>query len=157
MHDNGNHASDIGGRLYVMSENSSPILVLSDDESKELLQTQSLGRLCVLHKDEIEIFPVNYHFDGTDIVLRTSEGTKLFSLTVNKDVVFEVDEVREDTAWSIVIRGTARTLQTPEEIRHADSLPLKPWIPTLKYNYVAITPTQIDGREFELGEEPERY
>ena len=42
-------------------------------------------------------------------------------------------------------------------IQEADELPLKPWLPTLKYNYVEITPEEISGRRFQLGEEPERY
>ena len=32
-----------------------------------------------------------------------------------------------------------------------------PWIPTLKYVYVRITPTLITGRRFERLPEPERY
>ena len=57
----------------------------------------------------------------------------------------------------MIIKGQARLLNSNEEIRHADSLPLKPWLPTLKYNYVEIVPRSISGREFTLGEEPERY
>ena len=44
------------------------------------------------------------------------------------------------------------------ELKHeADALPLKPWIPTLKYNYVRIVPTSLSGRSFQRGEEPDRY
>jgi hypothetical protein len=32
-----------------------------------------------------------------------------------------------------------------------------PWIPTLKYTYVRITPTSVSGRRFRRGPEPARY
>ena len=57
----------------------------------------------------------------------------------------------------MVLKGRARVIVSQSEVDAADTLPLKPWIPTRKYTYVEITPTHIHGRHFELGEEPERY
>lgn len=57
----------------------------------------------------------------------------------------------------MVLKGTARVIESQSEIDEADKLPLKPWIPTRKYTYVEITPTRVRGRHFELGDEPERY
>ena len=39
----------------------------------------------------------------------------------------------------------------------AEDLPLKPWTPSLKYNFVEITPREVSGRVFRLGEEPQRF
>ncbi len=74
-------------------------------------------------------------------------------------MLFEADNVDEagGTAWSVIVKGNARALKSNEEIREADQLPLKPWLPTLKYNYVEVTPSDISGRKFQLGDEPERY
>ncbi|MFV8382015.1 pyridoxamine 5'-phosphate oxidase family protein [Corynebacterium hindlerae] len=139
-----------------MTENS-PITVLDREASFAKLGTQQLGRLVVRRKEEFDIFPVNYVLDGEDIYFRSAEGSKLFTVALNSEVLFEADEVSEGHAWSVVVRGEAHLLTSNKEIQHADSLPLKPWIPTLKYNFVKIVAHDISGREFDLGEEPERY
>ncbi|KQB84880.1 pyridoxamine 5'-phosphate oxidase family protein [Corynebacterium oculi] len=140
------------------SDDSSGVRILSAEECLERLRGLTLGRLVVRRSEEMDIFPVNYVVDGHgEIYFRTAEGTKFFSLSLNPDVLFEADEVSDGQAWSVVVRGSASALSGAEEIEYADSLPLRPWVPTLKYNYVRVTVGEISGRAFELGEEPERY
>lgn len=142
-----------------MSEDNDVIQKLTDEESLELLSTKTFGRLVVRRKDDMDLFPLNYVVHEGAIYFRTAEGSKLFSLTLNDDVLFEADDVHPETeeAWSVIIKGTARALSSNAEIAEADKLPLKPWLPTLKYNYVVVTPDSISGRKFHLGPEPERY
>ncbi|WP_080796936.1 pyridoxamine 5'-phosphate oxidase family protein [Corynebacterium pacaense] len=140
-----------------MSDSNGPIRVLGEQEAFELLGSTTLGRIVVRRSDDMDIFPVNYVVDGGNLYFRTAEGNKLFTINLNHDVLFEVDEVKEGTAWSVVIKGNAELVRDSAEIAHADTLDLKPWVPTLKYNYVRITPREVSGRQFELGEEPERY
>lgn len=145
--------------MGTMSENTDVIQNLSDEESLELLATKTFGRLVVRRNDDMDLFPLNYLVHEGEIYFRTAEGSKLFSLTLNNDVLFEADNVDGDSqeAWSVVVKGTARTLSSNAEIEAADQLPLKPWLPTLKYNYVVVSPNEISGRKFHLGDEPERY
>ena len=145
--------------MGAMSENTDVIQNLSDEESLELLATKTFGRLVVRRKDDMDLFPLNYLVHEGEIYFRTAEGSKLFSLTLNNDVLLEADNVDGDSqeAWSVVVKGTARTLSSNAEIEAADQLPLKPWLPTLKYNYVVVSPNEISGRKFHLGDEPERY
>ena len=145
--------------MGAMSENTDVIQNLSGEESLELLATKTFGRLVVRRNDDMDLFPLNYLVHEGEIYFRTAEGSKLFSLTLNNDVLFEADNVDGDSqeAWSVVVKGTARTLSSNAEIEAADQLPLKPWLPTLKYNYVVVSPNEISGRKFHLGEEPERY
>lgn len=145
--------------MGAMSENTDVIQNLSGEESLELLATKTFGRLVVRRKDDMDLFPLNYLVHEGEIYFRTAEGSKLFSLTLNNDVLFEADNVDGDSqeAWSVVVKGTARTLTSNAEIEAADQLPLKPWLPTLKYNYVVVSPNEISGRKFHLGDEPERY
>ncbi|WP_448390272.1 pyridoxamine 5'-phosphate oxidase family protein [Microbacterium aurum] len=138
-------------------ENTDAVRLLTDDECWDRLAEQQLGRLVTHVGDVLDIFPVNYTVDGESLVFRTAEGSKLTELTINDQVLFEVDEYTDTDAWSVVVRGTARRLDTPEEVRAADELPLRPWVPTLKYNYVRITATSLSGRDIERGEEPDRY
>lgn len=135
-----------------------PIIDFDESRSLELLATESLGRLVTVSQGRAEIFPVNYALSPEGkLFFRTAEGTKLASITVQPDVLFQVDHVDGDSAWSIVVRGTARRLDSFTEINDAEELDLKPWVPTLKYNFVEITPEQISGRGFTFGDEPERY
>ncbi|AGP31859.1 pyridoxamine 5'-phosphate oxidase family protein [Corynebacterium terpenotabidum] len=147
-----------------MSDASSYVTTLTDEQSLELLATKSFGRLVVRRTNDIDLFPLNYLVHNGKILFRTAEGTKLFSLNLNEDVLFEADHVEHTgetsgDAWSVIVKGTARILRDSEEINAADQLPLTPWLPTLKYNYVEITPDEggISGRKFALGAEPERY
>ncbi|HCT14808.1 pyridoxamine 5'-phosphate oxidase family protein, partial [Corynebacterium nuruki] len=147
-----------------MTDNNSPVQVLSTDESLELLATKTFGRLVVHRTNDVDLFPLNYTVSEGKIYLRTAEGTKLFSLNLNGDVLFEADNVEQTgdatgEAWSVIVKGQARILTTSDEINAAEELPLKPWLPTLKYNFVEITPNEdgVSGRHFNLGAEPERF
>lgn len=138
-------------------DNTAAISYLSDRECFDRLAEQELGRLVTSVGGVLDIFPVNYTLDGDTIVFRTAEGSKLTELSINDEVLFEVDDYTATDAWSVVVRGHAHRLESSDEVRVADDLPLKPWIPTLKYNYVRITPDSVSGRDFRRGDEPDRY
>lgn len=137
--------------------NEDVITHLSDDECWQRLAGHELGRLVTSVGGVLDIFPVNYTVDGRSIVFRTAEGSKLTELTINDQVLFEVDDHTHERAWSVVARGTASRLDTSAEVEAADALPLTPWIPTLKYNYVRIAVDTLSGRDFARGPEPDRY
>ncbi|AWT25138.1 hypothetical protein Csp1_03120 [Corynebacterium provencense] len=150
--------------MRCMTDNDSPVTRLTDEESLDLLATKTFGRLVVHRSNDIDLFPLNYTVSDGKIYIRTAEGTKLFSLNLNDDVLFEADNVEQVSdvdgrAWSVIVKGNARILTESAEIHAADELPLRPWLPTLKYNYVEITPAEggISGRKFHLGAEPDRY
>ncbi|MBH0010186.1 pyridoxamine 5'-phosphate oxidase family protein [Salinibacterium sp. UTAS2018] len=141
-----------------MSENlNDPVEQLTPETCWELLRTATLGRIAVSFQGEPEITPVNFIAVDNRLMLRTAQGTKLLKLTINDRVAFETDYVGPHTAWSVVAKGTARIVESQDEIYDADQLPLTPLIPTLKYVWVEITPTEVSGRRFTLGPEPERY
>lgn len=140
-----------------MDHTSDAVTRLDDRACWDRLAEQQLGRLITHVGDVLDVFPVNFTLDGDSLVFRTAEGSKLTELTINQDVLFEVDEYTETDAWSVIVRGTARRLADAEEVAAADALPLRPWIPTVKYNYVRITPVSLSGREFRRGDEPDRY
>ncbi|MFM9917948.1 pyridoxamine 5'-phosphate oxidase family protein [Lacisediminihabitans sp. H27-G8] len=133
------------------------VQLLTDAECWHLLDGASFGRLAVSVGNQPEIFPVNFLADGHTVLFRTAEGTKLLELTINSLVAFESDYYSDTDAWSVVIKGRARAIESQSEIFAADQLPLAPWIPTLKYVYVRIQPTEVTGRRFARGPEPDRY
>ncbi|MEV8213244.1 pyridoxamine 5'-phosphate oxidase family protein [Leifsonia sp. NPDC077715] len=133
-----------------------PVQELSRDECRELLKRGELGRLATAAGGESDIFPVNYYSDGDRILIRTAPGTKLLELTVHSAVAFETDGYTDDEAWSVVVHGRARQLDSQAEVDEADQAPLRPWIPTLKYRYVHIDIDALSGRRFLRLPEPER-
>jgi uncharacterized protein len=133
------------------------IIHLDDGEMWSLLKRTPMGRLALSAAGELDIFPVNYVVDEGSLLFRTAAGTKLVELTVNNAVAFEIDGHDATTAWSVVVKGRAARLDHQSDIDRADTLPLTPWIPTLKHTYVRVTPTSLSGRSFRFGPEPERY
>lgn len=140
-----------------MDHTPDSVTPLSDRACWDRLAEQELGRLVTRVGDVMDIFPVNYTVDGESLVFRTGEGSKLTELTIHDEVLFEVDEYTATDAWSVVVRGSAKRLTDAGEVEAADRLPLRPWIPTLKYTYVRITPSALSGRDILRGEEPDRY
>ncbi|QLL08748.1 pyridoxamine 5'-phosphate oxidase family protein [Mycobacterium vicinigordonae] len=132
-----------------------PFTVLSANESWGLLGTAALGRLVTNFAGEPEIFPVNYVVQGNSVLFRTAEGTKLFSAVGNHTVLFEADDHNVAEGWSVIVRGRAQLLKSDAEIQEADRAGLYPWIATRKPNYVRITATDITGRRFVFGPEPD--
>ena len=133
------------------------VIALNEPEMWALLDKTPMGRLAVAAAGELDIFPVNYIVDDGSLLFRTAAGTKLVELTVNAMVAFEIDGYDDTTAWSVVVKGSAARLDHQAEIDRADTLPLTPWIPTLKYTYVRVKPTSLSGRSFRVGPEPDRY
>jgi len=125
-----------------------PVEELSEQSCWELLQRESFGRLAVSRENRPLIFPVDYYADGTDILFRTSAGTKLRDLVANEAVAFEVDLRSEAESWSILVSGTARVVTDTDEIARADRAPLPRWIPVAPYTYVKIAPGSVHGRRF---------
>ena len=138
-------------------DDMSPIEHLSHEAAWALLTSETVGRLAVSVGKQPDIFPLNYIGHDGKVYFRTAEGTKLLELTVNANVAFEADGYDATRAWSVVVIGTAAAIETQSTIDILNGLPLHPFAPTLKYVWVEITPTELRGRSFEMGPEPERY
>lgn len=132
-------------------DDGSPVTRLTLDQCWELLENQEFGRLAYHLAGEVHIVPINYATAGRRIFFRTAEGSKLLGIVMNSDVAFEIDTLSDEVATSVVVRGRATLLEGEEE-RAVEPLPLRPWVPTLKYNIVTITPNEgeVTGRSFDL-------
>lgn len=131
-----------------------PVVELADDTAWGYLASQSVGRLAVSTDGVPEIFPVNYALDGEFLIFRTAEGSKLEAMALNNHVAFEVDGWDEERGWSVIVTGTVDLIHDEDEIRRLSKAPLKPWVPTVKKNWVRIVPDQVTARSFNFGEEP---
>ncbi|WP_138841397.1 pyridoxamine 5'-phosphate oxidase family protein [Rhodococcus pyridinivorans] len=127
-----------------------PVVPLDEDQCWDLLATGKVGRLVTVVGGRPEIYPVNYVTDDRTVYFRSGEGSKLSELAVHPQVAFEVDEIREDSAWSVVLHGHARILRSFDDAARIDALGLSPWVPTPKYDYVALTATDLTGMQLTL-------
>ena len=143
------------GNIPSMSDTGDPITILSESESWNLLASVALGRLVTCVDGQAEIFPVNFVVQRHTVLFRTAEGTKLVSTAINNRVVFEADEHTVGEGWSVIVKGMAHALHTDEEIDEAEQAQLLPWTATTKRHYVRLLPTQITGRRFRFGPEPD--
>lgn len=129
--------------------NPNPISRMSEDECWDMVRRHEFGRMAYHLAGEVHIVPINYATDGKRLYFRTAEGSKLLGIVMNEDVAFEIDEVTDDMAASVIMRGRAQLLEGDEE-HVVEQLPLRPWVPTLKFNVVAIEPSEMTGRAFAL-------
>jgi len=148
---------EMASQLWTNASPEGGIAVLSDSACWRALAGTTVGRIAIAVGDDVEIFPVNYTTSGGRILFRTAPGSKLLGLTANPSVAFEIDGFDDAAAFSVVVRGAAERVEAQHEVDAADLLPLVPWIPTLKYRWVRIVPTEVTGRVFGRGVEPERY
>lgn len=128
---------------------SDDLYELHPEECWEQLCLQEFGRLAFTVVDELHITPINYVVDGRTLLFRTAAGSKLFGVELGGEVAFEIDEIGDDIATSVVVRGTARRLEEDEEHR-TENLPLRPWVGSNKPFVVEITPTEVTGRRYPL-------
>lgn len=139
----------------MMSNAEGPITELTKDEAWDFLRKRTMGRLAVSVAGQPDIFPINYFADETSIVFRTAPGSKLLEVTINAAVALETDSYSTQEAWSVVVKGNAVVLEKQADIYAAEALPLRSWVPTVKPVFVRVTPSEIHGRHFQLGPEPE--
>ena len=140
----------------MMSVHGESMTVLSEDESWHLLASMALGRLVTCLEGQPAIFPVNFVVQRRTVLFRTAEGAKLFSAVMNNRVAFEADDHNVSEGWSVIVTGRARVLYTTAEEEEAERAQLLPWTTTLKRRYVRVLPSEITGRRFRFGSEPDR-
>jgi nitroimidazol reductase NimA-like FMN-containing flavoprotein (pyridoxamine 5'-phosphate oxidase superfamily) len=132
-----------------MTESDSGEWVLSTSECLQLLRQAPVGRLAVVVDGRPEIFPVNHVIDHGTIVFRTAVGTKL-GAALDRPVAYEVDgyDRESETAWSVVVKGTATESSRLHEVLDSTRLPLFPWHDSPKHHIVRIDAVEMSGRRF---------
>ncbi|MEP6296289.1 MAG: pyridoxamine 5'-phosphate oxidase family protein [Ilumatobacter sp.] len=136
------------------SENGTEILseILSETVCWERLRRTSIGRLGVHHEGQPAIYPINYLVDGSSIVFRTRAGSKIYDAPRLERVAFEIDgfDPSHGGAWSVLVKGFGRFVDSAPEIEHADTLALYPWVDVDRSAWVRIVPVEVTGRRFHV-------
>ncbi len=115
----------------------------------ELLAPGGVGR-CVVSDDRGPVaLPVNFGlFDG-DVVFRTAGGTSIDRGALGGPISFEVDHVDEalTEGWSVLVTGTARTVEDEAELAAVRALDIRPWAPGDRERYFRLAAEQVTGRQ----------
>ena len=116
-------------------------------ESIELLQQETVGRLCIIEYGYPLAFPVNYRVMETAgslrIVVRTTPRAAI--ARYEGPASFEVDHTDADrlNAWSVIVRGQLKRNVGLEEL--PDTYPL---LVEGRFQWIVLDVTAISGRRF---------
>jgi len=92
---------------------------LNQEQIKNLLSSQMIGRLGCHADDKTYVVPVTYAYDKEYLYMHTQEGMKIDMMRKNPKVCFEVDHVDNMANWqSAVVWGTYEELNG-KEAEHA--------------------------------------
>lgn len=122
--------------------------ILSRAECLALLRHSLVGRVIVTDRALPAAFPVNFALLGEDVVFRTAAGSKLEAASARAVVAFEVDDMDpvRQTGWSVLVQGRAALIEDPVDLARASALPLQPWAPGRRLEFVRVRSELVSGR-----------
>lgn len=132
--------------------NRRQIEVLTREGCENLLSRAEIGRVVLTEQAMPTALPVNFAFDGHDIIFRSEVGSKLAAAENGTVVAFEVDEFEPAmrVGWSVVATGIATTLDDQADLEHAHSLGIGTWVDSTDAHYVRIRPEFMSGRRISV-------
>ena len=141
-----------------MSTAGERMTILSEDECWHLLASMALGRLvtCVKGRPE-RYFRLTSFVQRRTVLFRIAErATKLFTVVMNNQVAFEADDHNVAEGWSVIVKGQGQVLNNSAEIQEAERAHLLPWTAGAKRRYVRVSQSEISGRRFRFGSQPDQ-
>lgn len=124
--------------------------VLPREECLRRLGAARVGRVAFVSQGDPVILPVNHGMDGEAIVFRTATGAKLLAADNEQPVAFEVDgfDVDRRSGWSVMVRGTATSVEDSDEVARLNLLGVWPWADLVeRTHWVRIRTYSMTGRE----------
>lgn len=131
----------------------SAIVDMSAQECRDRIVTGGVGRVAFCGPDGPELYPVNFTVVGGDIVFRVAPYTRLGTGIDGRRVVFEVDDidVERQSGWSVVVKGSARAVDDPDEVVSLRRQGPEPWAPGQRQQYVRVSAHTMSGRHVVAG------
>ena len=89
---------------------------LNDTQIEEVLANNVLGRIGCHDDGRTYIVPINYVYDGKNIIAHSTPGMKIQMMRHNPQVCFEVDVMEDTSSWkSVIAWGEFEELTNKEE------------------------------------------
>jgi uncharacterized protein len=126
------------------------LVVLDLEDCLERLRSAPIGRLAFVHKAGPVIVPVTHAMDGTNVIFRSTWGSKLEVAQAAGSVAFEVDGVDESrrTGWSVLVKGTASIAYDANDIERFERLDVPAWVGFGEdAMWIVLRAEEISGRE----------
>jgi len=116
-------------------------------EALRLLAGVPVGRLIFTVNAMPAIRPMNFALVDGLILLRTAADTTVARKVHDVIVAFEADELDPATSsgWSVTVTGRARLVTEPAAIARYQAVPLVPWAPGVRDQFVTITTELVEG------------
>jgi nitroimidazol reductase NimA-like FMN-containing flavoprotein (pyridoxamine 5'-phosphate oxidase superfamily) len=120
---------------------------LDRTESLRLLARVPVGRLIFTINALPVVRPVNFALADGLILLRTAADTTVARKVDNAIVAFEADELDPATSsgWSVTVTGRAAVIADPATIARYQKVPLEPWAPGVRDQFVTVTTELVEG------------
>ena len=122
---------------------------ISPSRCRELLESQSIGRIAWQAADGPQILPVTYAYHEGTIIFRTSPYGVLSELVRPTDVALEIDELDQQSrqGWSVVVQGRAQGIAEPDQLVRMWTVGgVVPWASGIRNVFIQIVPHRITGR-----------
>ncbi len=124
--------------------------VVPEWESIELLESETVGRLCVLVSHYPLAFPINYRIvrDGAQIrvVFRAAPHAAVAQYAGLASMEVDQIDAAHLNAWSVIVRGTLHQVFGQNQL--PDTFPL---LGDGNYQWMVLEVTAISGRRFVSG------
>jgi hypothetical protein len=121
---------------------------LDRSESLRLLATVPAGRLIFTVNALPTVRLMNFALADGLIVLRTAADTTVARKVNDTVVTFEADDLDAATSsgWSVIVTGRATLVTDPGPLARYQEVPLVPWAPGERDQYMTITTELVEGR-----------
>lgn len=125
------------------------LVILDRSECLRLLATVPVGRLIFTAGALPTVRMMNFVLAGDVIVLRTAAGTAAARKAAGSVVAFEADTVDAATSsgWSVTVTGWATLVTDPDTVAACADLPLAPWAPGDRDQFVTIRTEVVHGQQ----------
>jgi uncharacterized protein len=121
---------------------------LSREECLRLLASVPVGRLIFTANALPTARLMNFAVVDGVILLRVAAESAIARKATDGVVAFEADEL--DTAagsgWSVVVTGRAELVTDPAAVARYRAVPLVPWAPGVRDQFVTVTTEMVEGR-----------
>lgn len=124
------------------------IVELSVAECRDLLMTDTVGRVGFVTPFGPRIVPVNYVLAGDAIEVRTTAYSELARYAPDTRIVFEIDHLDTERrrGWSVVALGECEHVEQPHlERREPDEVP-QPWAGGNRPVWLRLAWEELSGR-----------
>ena len=125
------------------------VVLLSDAECRDLLETDTVGRVAFVTPAGPRIVPVNYALHGEALEMRTTAYSELAVYAPGHEIAFEIDQLDSERrrGWSVVAHGVCERLEQPSSGSwHHDGPGPEPWAGGFRPMWLRLEWRELTGR-----------